>query len=61
MCAENTGGIFNTAKAIQEKIDRMRDAEAVRQADGESNEDIIAEYEAAKHKGRASTAGWAIV
>jgi len=60
-CGEQTGGIFNLAKNIQEKI-RMRTEEAEASAADEdlSQEALIAEYEAAKRKSenRGSTSGW---
>ena len=60
VCAENTGGIFNKAKAIQEKINRQAAAEA-QDAVEQSDESILAEYEEAKKKTRGTTNGWAFV
>lgn len=61
VCAENTGGIFNSARAIQEKIDRMQRAEECVAAADESDEKILAEYEEAKRKARGYTGGWGLV
>jgi len=63
VCAENTHGIFNKATAIQEKIDAMASALAVEASGGLTDEQILAEYEAEKKKGkdRGGHAGWAIV
>ena len=66
MCAENTGGIFNKASAIQEKIDaRSRAEEAekeVKRGAELTDEQLLAEYEAEKKKqARAYTGGWGIV
>lgn len=64
MCAENTGGIFNKAVAIQEKIDRMVLAQEADVAGApESEEQILAEYEAAQNQSqkRSYTSGWALV
>jgi RING finger protein 113A len=61
VCAENTGGIFNTAKAIQEKIDRQKEAQEVVDAGDQTNESILAEYEEAKKMQRGYTGGWGIV
>ena len=66
VCAENTGGIFNKASAIQEKIDaRSRAEEAekeVKRGAELTDEQLLAEYEAEKKKqARAYTGGWGIV
>ena len=63
VCAENTHGIFNKATAIQEKIDAMASTLAVEASGGLTDEQILAEYEAEKKKGkdRGGHAGWAIV
>uniref|UniRef100_A0A7S0L942 Uncharacterized protein n=1 Tax=Coccolithus braarudii TaxID=221442 RepID=A0A7S0L942_9EUKA len=66
VCGEQTGGIFNQSKAIQEKINaRMADeAAAVGEDDDElSHERLVAEYEAARKKSaaRGSSSGWSFV
>jgi RING finger protein 113A len=63
VCSEQTGGIFNKAKAIQEKIDKLKAAEEVASAEDMTQEQLIAEYEASKEaqKRRGHTSGWAIV
>ena len=64
MCAEQTGGIFNAAKNIQEKIDKRGDQEEADATDL-SVEDAAADYEAHKKKqserGRGYSGGWAII
>ena len=59
-CSEQTGGIFNKAKAIQEKIDRLKVAEEVASAEDMTQEQLNAEYEASKEssKRRGYTGGW---
>jgi len=65
VCAEQTGGIFNAAKNIQEKIDRRAAQEEADAAHDLSAEDAIADYEAHKkkqsEKGRGYSGGWAII
>jgi len=58
-CGEQTGGIFNQAKNIAEKI-RVR--EEVAAGADMTQEDLLAEYEAAKQKREARnlSGGWAI-
>jgi len=60
VCAENTGGIFNASKALQEKIERQRvreEAEAVDQTD----EAVLREYEEQQKSTRGFVGGWGIV
>ena len=59
-CSEQTGGVFNKAKAIQEKIDRLKAAQEVASAEDMTQEQLNAEYEASKEssKRRGSTGGW---
>ena len=61
-CSEQTGGIFNKAKPIQEKIDRLKVAEEVASAEDMTQEQLVAEYEASKEaqKRRGFTGGWAM-
>ena len=63
VCSEQTGGIFNKAKAIAEKIDKLKAAEEAAAADELTDEQIFSEYEAskAKQQKRAVNTGWAIV
>ena len=61
MCAENTYGIFNKATAIQEKIDATSRLAEVEAAGDLSEEQILAEYEAEKKKGRGHASGWGFV
>ena len=62
VCAENTGGIFNKATAIQEKIDQMTRFAQVQAAGQQTDEQILAEYEAEKRgKSREHAGGWALV
>ena len=62
-CSEQTGGVFNKAKAIQEKIDRLKAAEEVASAEDMTQEQLNAEYEASKEssKRRGYTGGWGYV
>lgn len=61
VCAENTGGIFNAAKAIQAKIDRQRVHEEVEAGGEETDEALLREYEQHKSQARGFTGGWALV
>jgi len=61
VCAENTGGIFNAAKALQEKIAKQKVNEEVEAACEESDEALLREYEEQKQKTRGYTGGWGIV
>lgn len=63
VCSEQTGGIFNKAKAIQEKIEKLKVAQEVASAEDMTQEQLIAEYEASKQaqSRRGFTGGWAIV
>lgn len=61
VCAENTGGIFNASKALQEKIERQRVYEEAEAEDEPDNETVIREYEEQARKGRAHTGGWGLV
>ena len=68
VCAEQTHGIFNTAKLIQEKIDAREAAKAAQAAlqagEEQSTEDIMAEYEAErarKETRKGNAAGWGIL
>jgi len=61
VCAENTYGIFNKATAIQEKIDATSRLAEVEAAGDLSEEQILAEYEAEKKKGRGHASGWGFV
>ena len=63
VCSEQTGGIFNKAKAIAEKIEKLKAADEAAAADGLTDEQIFSEYEAskAKQQKRAVNTGWAIV
>ena len=62
-CSEQTGGVFNKAKAIQEKIDRLKAAQEVASAEDMTQEQLNAEYEASKEssKRRGYTGGWGYV
>ena len=61
VCSENTGGIFNTCKALQEKIARLK-ANYETEAGGEqTDESLLAEYEEAQKQKRGYTGGWALV
>ena len=62
-CSEQTGGVFNKAKAIQEKIDRLKAVEEVASAEDMTQEQLNAEYEASKEssKRRGYTGGWGYV
>ena len=62
-CSEQTGGIFNTAKAIQEKIDRLKARQETESAEDMTQEQLNAEYEASKaaQSKRGTTSGWAIL
>ena len=50
MCAENTGGIFNASKALQEKINRLREREEVEAGGDETDEALLREYAEQKKK-----------
>ena len=54
MCAENTGGIFNASKALQEKINRLREREEVEAGGDETDEALLREY-AEQKKRRVGT------
>ena len=61
VCSENTGGIFNTSKALQERIDKMRAAAEVEESAEQDDASLLAEYEEAQKKARGYTGGWGIV
>lgn len=63
VCAEQTGGIFNAAKNIQEKISMRSVQQEADAADDLSNEDAIAAYEAhtKQRDRRGNSGGWAII
>ena len=59
-----TNGIFNVAKAIQEKIDKREAQRQAEVADREqTEEEIVAEYERSKQAGarRGNQSGWAVL
>ena len=61
MCAENTGGIFNASKALQEKINRLRVCEEVEAGGDETDEALLREYAEQSKKTRGYTGGWGLV
>ncbi len=65
VCAENTGGIFNACKPLQEKIAReaarLRVCEEVEAGGEQSDEALLKEYEESKVKQRGFTGGWGLV
>jgi len=64
VCSEQTHGIFNAAKVIQEKIDAREALKEAEKADKEqSEEEIIAEYMLSKAKAerRGNASGWSII
>ena len=61
VCAENTGGIFNASKALQEKINRLREREEVEAGGDETDEALLREYAEQKKKTRGYTGGWGLV
>lgn len=65
VCAENTGGIFNASKALQEKITRqqqqLRVCEEVEAGGEQSDEALLREYAESKTKTRGYTGGWGLV
>ena len=60
VCAENTGGIFNACKALQEKISRQCVREQVEAGGEESDEALLREYEQQQRKARAFEGGWGL-
>ena len=60
VCAENTGGIFNAAKVLQEKISRQRAYDEVEEGGEQTDEALLAEYEEQKKKARGYTGGWGL-
>ena len=61
MCGENTGGIFNASKALQEKIDRQLVCQEVEAGGEQTDEQLLKEYEEQARKTRGYTGGWGIV
>jgi RING finger protein 113A len=63
VCAEQTAGIFNHAKAIQAKIDLREELQAAAAAPSEMTPELVAEYEASRKKSetRSLNAGWTYV
>ena len=64
VCAENTGGIFNVCKPLQEKIARQQQqlkvCEEVQAGGEQSDESLLREYEEQKTKARGYTGGWGL-
>ena len=61
VCSENTGGIFNTSKLLQEKIALLITRDEVAAGAEQSDESLLAEYAEAQKRVRGYTGGWGIV
>ena len=61
VCSENTGGIFNTCKPLQEKIARLKAKDETEAGGEQTDESLLAEYEEAQKQKRGYTGGWGLV